>query len=110
MLQGLRQSVCYCIFFSSFDSSVFSHSYNAFLLFLVPLNDPSIVVIMSVHQQLVLDWLLDFKKLDKSSHGDVHAYCIRVESDSATASALFKLLEDQKSHEDVSYITLKFAN
>lgn len=57
---------------------------------------------MSTHQQLVLDWLLDFKKLDKSSHGDVHAYCIRVENDSATASALFKLLEDHKSHEDVS--------
>lgn len=57
---------------------------------------------MSIHQQLVVDWLEDFKKLDKSSHGDVHAYCIRVENDSATATALFRFLEDQKTHEDVS--------
>lgn len=70
------------------------HSYASF--------DGKNTLVMSLHQQLVLDWLLDYKKLNKSHHGDVHSYCIRIESDSATASALFKLLEDQKSHEDVS--------
>lgn len=57
---------------------------------------------MNPHLLRVNEWISDYKKLGVAAPSVIHHYCDRIETDSATTEAIFRVLDDSQFHGEVS--------